>query len=497
MSARTELLDFRTLLKHTLIYGSGVWAGKLIGFVMIPVYTRALRPSDYGVLELISRTTDIIALVLGMGMASALIRFYADGKNDKERARIADTALAFAGGVGLAAAIGFGASSTAISELMFSSAKYALCVRLALIAMGAELCVVAPMALLRIHERSALFTSLVVGRVLVALSLNIYLVVFLQMGVLGIMISNLVGVTLTLAVLIVAVGRSWRPRVDSRLLRAMLAYSLPLVPCSFAMFMLNFGDRYFLRAYWGLQVLGVYSLGYKLCMVMPGLVMEPVGLAWSAVVFTLADRDDAPRIYARYFNAFMFCVVFLGLWLSAISRDLVQVMADRSYWEAYRIVPVVMLGLTAWAASSVFETGILLAKRTYYRTIGHLLSAAMVTGAYVLLVPRYGAMGAAWATVIGFVVMAAATYVFSQRLYPIPYDLRRGSLLMGVAIGLYSIAHLLPGAGIALVLPRTLVVLTCPFILYVMGYFAREDISAVKGVVTSALHKAAAAVGRA
>jgi len=311
------------------------------------------------------------------------------------------------------------------------------------------------------------------------------------------MISNLIGILLTLAALLAAVGRSPRPRIDSRLLRAMLAYSLPLVPCSFAMFVLNFGDRYFLRAYWDLRTLGVYSLGYKLCMVMPGLVMEPVGLAWSAVVFTVADREDGPRIYARYFNAFMFCVVFLGLWLSAVARDLVQIMADRAYWEAYRIVPVVMLGLIAWAASSVFETGILLAKKTYYRTLGHALSAAIVTGAYALAIPRYGAMGAAWATVIGFGAMAAATYAFSQRLFPIPYDLRRAAQLVGVAAGLYAISRLLPGAGLALIVPRTLVVLTCPAILLVTGYFEQENVSAAKEMLRSALRRARVAAGRA
>ena len=490
-------MDFGRLVKHTLVYGSGVWVGKVIGFVMIPIYTRALKPADYGALELISRTTDVVALVLGMGMASALIRFHAEGKSDKERARIASTAMAFAGGIGLVAALGLGTLSTPISALMFESTGYALCLKLALIAMGAELCAAVPMALLRIHERSAAFTGIVLGRLLVALSLNIYLVVILRMGVLGVMISNLIGVLLTLAALLAAVGRSRRPRIDSRLLRAMLAYSLPLVPCSFAMFVLNFGDRYFLRAYWDLRTLGVYSLGYKLCMVMPGLVMEPVGLAWSAVVFTVADREDGPRIYARYFNAFMFCVVFLGLWLSAVARDLVQIMADRAYWEAYRIVPVVMLGLIAWAASSVFETGILLAKKTYYRTVGHALSAVIVTAAYAIFIPRYGAMGAAWATVIGFGAMAAATYAFSQRLFPIPYDLRRAAQLVGVAAGLYAISRLLPGAGLALIVPRTLVVLTCPAILLVTGYFEQENVSAAKEMLRSALRRARVAAGRA
>ena len=58
-------VSFRKLARHILIYGSGVWAGKAIGFIMIPVYTRALNTADYGVLELASRTTDIAALVLG------------------------------------------------------------------------------------------------------------------------------------------------------------------------------------------------------------------------------------------------------------------------------------------------------------------------------------------------------------------------------------------------------------------------------------------------
>lgn len=483
-------MDFRRLLTHALIYGSGVWTGKLIGFVMIPVYTRVLTPSDYGVLELISRVTDVIALVLGMGLAAALIRFHAEGKTDKDCARIANTAITFAGAVGLAAAIALGASSNAISGLMFNSASCALCVRLALIAMGMELCTVAPLALLRVHERSALFALLGVGRLLVALLLNIYLVVILRMGVLGLMVGNLIGVVLLMLVLAVAVGRNWRPRLDPRLLRAMLAYSLPLVPCSFAMFVLNFGDRFFLRAYYGFGALGVYSLGYKLCMVMPGLVMEPIGLAWSAVVFTLADRGDAPTLYARYFRVFTFCVVFFGLWLSAISRDVIAVMADRSYWDAYRVVPVVMLGLCAWGASNVFETGILLSKKTYFRTVGHLSAAAVVMAAYLLLIPQYGAMGAAWATVAGFAAMAAGTYAFSQRLYRVPYDLRRATLLVVAAAGLYTISRLVPGVGAVLIVPRTVIVLALPVVLYQAGYFTKEDISAFTTAVRSVFDRA-------
>lgn len=478
-------MNLRGLVKHTLIYGSGVWAGKIISFIMIPVYTRYLRPADYGVLELISRTTDIAFLVLGMGLASALLRFHAEGKSNQERQRVVDTSIMFAGAVGLVAAAILAAASGPLSVLVLGSLRFSRCFELALIAMGLELCTAVPMVLLRIHERSGLFTAINLGRLVLALSLNIYLVVFLRLGVAGVVTSNLIGITIVLLALGAFARRLWKPAIDMRVLRAMLSYSLPLVPCSFAMFVLNFGDRYFIRAFSGLGVLGVYALGYKICMVMPALVMEPLGLAWSPVVFTVADRSDSGVVYSRFFNGMMFCVVFVCLWLSAIARDLVVIAAPHSYHDASRIVPVVMIGLTAWAAATVFDTGILLRKQTYYRTIAHATAAVAVTGAYLVLIPRYGAMGAAWATVCGFAVMAAATYIFAQKLHPIPFDLPRLALLIAAAAGVYALSQLAPGEGkITTVLLRSAIVLTFPVILYLTSYFHKENIAAAKGLLT-------------
>ena len=68
--------DIFSLVKHTSIYTVGVILSKLVGFVMIPLYTRMLTPADYGVLELMSMTTDVIALLVGLGLSSAVMRHY-------------------------------------------------------------------------------------------------------------------------------------------------------------------------------------------------------------------------------------------------------------------------------------------------------------------------------------------------------------------------------------------------------------------------------------
>ena len=474
-------MNCRKLIRHILIYGSGVWAGKAIGFIMIPFYTRALTPADYGVLELASRTVDIIAMILALGLAAALIRFHADAKTEDASEAVIRTAVVFAGLVGFSAAGVLAVSAGPVSELVIGTARYTLIVRLALVGMGLELATMVPMALLRLREQSALFTAVNLGRLLVALGLNIYLVVIQKMGVVGVFISNLVGVSLVLTVLVLATRRYWRPAIDFGVLRRMTAYSLPLVPSSLAMFVLNFGDRYFLRSCWGLRALGIYALGYKLCLVMPGMVMEPLGLAWSAVMFEVANREDADRLYARYFNGYMFCVVFSSLVIAALSRDLIVVMADPGYGDAWKIVPVVLLGFVAWASVNIFEIAALIEKKTYYRTLSCLTAGAVALAAYALLIPRWGGMGAAWATVLGFAAMSSTAYVFSRRLRPIPYDLRRAAILVALGSVIYGTTAIVPGVGLVQALAKLCIVLLLPALLYAVGYFEPENLAAVFG----------------
>ena len=474
-------MSFHRLVRHILIYGSGVWAGKAIGFIMIPVYTRALSTADYGVLDLAGRTTDIAAIVLGLGMTAAMIRFHAEAKTAEQRDDVIRTAIVAAGFMGMAASVLLALFAEPVSSVIFGSVRYTFVLRLALVAMGLELMTMTPLALLRIHERSALFASINLGRLAVALGLNIYLVVVRRMGVVGVFTSNLVGVSLVVVVLIAATRRYWRPGIDLRTLKRMLAYSIPLVPSSLAMFVLNFGDRYFLRAHCGLSILGVYALGYKLCLVMPALVMEPLGLAWSAVVFEVANRKDAGRVYARYFNGYMFCVAFFSVGLAALSRDVIGVMADPGYGSAWKIVPVVILAFTAWASVNVFEIGALVEKKTWLRTISGVSAAVAALLGYAVLIPRWGAMGAAWATVIGFSTMAVSSYVLSARVHPIPYDLRRAALLISISVVVYGASTLVPGVGVVSALGRGLVVAALPALLWVVGYFEPENAAIVSG----------------
>jgi O-antigen/teichoic acid export membrane protein len=182
----------------------------------------------------------------------------------------------------------------------------------------------------------------------------------------------------------------------------------------------------------------------------------------------------------------MFCVVFFSLALAATAGDMVSIMAERSYFDAWQVVPVVLLGFFAWASVNIFEIGVLLEKKTYYRTFSCLIGAICAIVTYALFIPRWGVMGAAWATVCSFFAMAVSMWIFSNRLHPIPYDLRRTALIIVLAGGVYILTRLLPGYGnMPILIARISIVMLFPGLLYLIGYFEPKNIESAKSAVNS------------
>lgn len=85
--------ELKKILRHALVYGAGNILGKIVGFVMIPVYTRYLTPSDYGVIELLDLTVFILGTLIGYSMTSALVRYYYQYREQSERDSLVCTGL--------------------------------------------------------------------------------------------------------------------------------------------------------------------------------------------------------------------------------------------------------------------------------------------------------------------------------------------------------------------------------------------------------------------
>ena len=470
------LAELKKLGQHTLIYGFGVLMARAIGFFMIPLYTHYLTPRDYGTLELIDLTGYILGYLMGLGLDQSVVRYFYMYDDPKDRATVVSTAAWF-NLLWSALLVAILVPLTQpLSVAIFGSRSYAPLLMLSWASLFVGSIVGLQRSVLRAQLRSLPFMILSLANTLVAVLLNIYFVAVAHIGVRGIIYSGIISSLLVGIYLWIRIVPQVGLRFDPSKLGPMLRFGLPFVPGGIFAFVLNWSDRYFLRLYSSMEAVGLYGLGYKMGMIVAMLVSVPFSLIWNAYIFELEKREHARETYARVATYFIFALIAVALGISVFSRELVMVMADRSYWGAAQVIPVITSAMIFMCSDNVFQVGLLIRGRTGFLSIAKGVAAAFNVVLNVLLIPKYGAMGAAWSTSLSFLLYATGIYLASQRVYPIPFEGSRLVKLGVAAVLVYVPASLLRLESVGLaVLVKAGILLLYPVLLIVMGFLRPEE----------------------
>jgi O-antigen/teichoic acid export membrane protein len=469
--------ELKALLKHTSVYGAGNLLNKLAGFLLIPFYTHYLAPADYGTLELLDLSASLLGLAVMMWMNAAVIRYYYEYEDQKNRNEVVSTALIVASIVGILSAIGGIAFSRQLSALILkSSSSYRYFWPLSITFFFSTLNSVS-FSFLRAKQRSTLVTALSVGSMVLSLSLNIYFIAILKTGVIGILYSGLISTALMAITLTAATVREVKLSFSFEKLKALAIYGAPLVITSFSAFALNFSDRFFLQHFTNVSIVGIYALGYKFGFMLSFLIGQPFHMIWSSRMYEIAKKQDAPALFSRLFRYYGLVLVTVALGLSLIIKDLIRLVAAPAFRDAYKIVPVIALAYVFEGAFRFLVSGLYIEKKTHYLGVISSISLAANLLLNFILIPTYGAMGAAWATALSFLLMAGLGYLVSQRFYATSYQLGAFVVPIAIAAALYSItARLSVSSLVFSAALRILVLLSFPIALFLVGFFKKDEL---------------------
>ncbi|MFW6075583.1 MAG: lipopolysaccharide biosynthesis protein, partial [Chloroflexota bacterium] len=152
--------EVKRIGKHSLVYGAGIVASKLASFLMLPIYTRFLTPADYGVLELLSMTIDVIGTIAGVGLGSAVFKFFEDYDNPDDRNEVMSTSAIGVVGLALVTALLGLTFAPVLNGLILPEHGDPLYFRLFVFIYLAQSCEIVPLFLIRAQERSKLFVTL-------------------------------------------------------------------------------------------------------------------------------------------------------------------------------------------------------------------------------------------------------------------------------------------------------------------------------------------------
>lgn len=425
--------------KQASIYMAGVILNRLASFIMLPIYTSFLTPGDYGVLEMLSVTVEVIGMIGLVGLSSGVFKFHAEYEEAGDKREVLSTAtLGIMGLTSVIASVGILASPL-LSEVVLGSAGRPLYFRLFFLIFLLQQWEVVPMLLLRIQDRAWAFVGVGVARLVSMLTLNVWLVVYEGWGVVGVLTSNVATSMVTSLLLLLymfrTVGRGFsRPKI----LR-MVRYGAPMVLWFLGNFALVFSDRYFLQAYWGVGVVGLYSLGYRFVSLLSSVVFVPFQNVWEPERFRLAklgqDSQEASDTFRQVFTYLNFGLAFAALGLAVFTREVLMVMADPAFHAAYTIVPVLLAAQIIYHWAPFANLGLLLEERT--DTLGRLavVAAGVVILANFLLVPRFGMYGAALASLLAYGTRFILVLRWSQRRFRIRYDWLRVGVTYAIVTG--------------------------------------------------------------
>jgi len=470
------LEHLKKLLKHTTIYGFGSILGKVIGFLLIPLYTHYLTPHDYGVLELLDLTISVLGIFVGLGISAAIFRFYYQYTTEEEKTLVVSTALTFVCVVAVLVVSLAIWKAGLISELVFKNANFAYYFRFMFISFLFSTIASVPEAYIMAEQRSALFTTVTIITLTINLSLNIVVVAVLEKGVLGIVfVSALVRCLNTSFWLFYLVPRI-KLKFSGQMLGEMLKYGIPLIPANGGLFVITFADRFFLSHLATLSSVGIYSLGYKFGYMISLLLIQPFTRIWQAQLFEIAKKNDSDVVFGKIFTYFVFVLVFGSLGLSVFSKEIVWVVSASGFRDAYKVIPLIAGAFLLRGAYIYFQSGIFIRKQTYI--IGLIASAAVPLNLVLnyFLIQEFGHLGAAAAAIATNGFMAGTLLYFSRRVFRIKYEIKRVLRILVVAcILVWASLTVDLGCMVYNISLRAFFVLSFPVVLWLSRFYNEAE----------------------
>jgi len=439
------LNPIKKLAGQTAVYGVSSIVGRIINFLLVPLYTNILSPDDYGLLILMYSYVAVIYVFLIYGMETAYFR-YSELITDKQKVyntsliSILSTSIVFV-------VISFGFSSEIAS--LIKDESYTLFVQWFVIIMALDALVAIPFAKLRAESRPLRFATIKFVNIGVNLGLNLFFILVCpyiiktyssgvvfsfinavfnpELGFVSyVFISNLVASTITIIMLLPEIFKV-QLQFDIQLWKKLFSYAFPIFIIGFAFAMNEMFGRILMNELLPEDIafneIGVYSASIKLAILL-SLFVQAFRYAAEPFFFAQEKEKDSKKVYAQVMKYFVIIMLFASLGI-LLYIDVIKLIIGREFRGAIGVIPILLTGYLFIGIFYNLSFWYKLTNKTSYGAILALGGTLITVVLNFILIPIYGYWGSAWATLACYFSMMVVSYFWGRSVYRIDYDLKR------------------------------------------------------------------------
>ena len=479
------LNSIKTSFKDSIIYGLGNIAVKIIGFLLIPLYTdpKYFSVDDFGIIALLDISGLVLISLMASGLPQSMMRWFWDKDYSTNQKGIFFMTLSFQVLISLLFCLFLFPLSSKVSSLIFDSVDWSKAIRLLILSSALQAINNLINTLMRIQSKSVLFSAANLSKLAIVLFLTIYLIVYRDMGVTGIYLAQVIGNLLFILFLAGYAIKNITPFFSLPLFRSMSHYGFPLLLANFAASALAVIDRYALNSLALLKYVAIYALAYKIATVLKLVIVDSIKMALTPLVFKKINSPDNKRFYSKTMLYSSFVLLLGIITVSLFSYEIIKLISKSTeFWGAYSVVPVLALSVFFMNMRETTSYGLIINKKTSTVGINVVIVSILNILLNILLIPVWNMMGAAVATIVTQFIYWILNYYFSQKEYNIPYEKRK-------VIIMFITGALLSFAGLFLnemsIVPRLMIKITCvlsfPFLLYFFKFYEPYELHAIRG----------------
>jgi O-antigen/teichoic acid export membrane protein len=476
------LSQIKRLGTDTAIYGISTIVGRFLNFLLVPFYTNVLHPGEYGVVSVVYSIIAFLNIVYVYGLESAYFKYSSTSELGTPKENFSTPFVSLLATSALLSGALFWFARPAGALLALPDGLNAV-IPCAAGMLFLDTVAVIPFASLRMERKPGLFATLKILNILVNVGCNLYFLLVLRTGVQGIFFSGVIASGVTVLALLPTILRHFTSRFSAPLYRELLAFGIPYLPAGLATMVIQVVDRPVMRYLTDDATVGIYQANYRLGIFMM-LIVSMFDYAWRPFFLSHASDPEAKPLFARIMTYFVGGGVIVCLGISFFIEDIVRIRVfDRAiihpdYWRGLHIVPVVLLAYLFLGIYNNLVAGVYIEKKTSQLPAITLAGALTNIGANFLLIPLWGMMGGAVATLLAYIVMAAVMYVKGRTFYPVEYEWSRLGKIALAGGAAYALAQV-PVQGSWHLLWNAAALMSFVLFLLVLGFFDPDEKNAI------------------
>lgn len=398
---------YKKLLSNTAIFGIGTFASKVLVLLLMPFYTSILSKAEFGTADLITQTANLLIPLAAIGICDGIFRFALESRLDKRRVLSTGLAILLIGSAVMCGAVQFVRFFDALDN-------YILLITLYVIAANLHL---AFANYIRAQGRNVLFAIQGILNTALTILLNILFLVAFDMGSTGYVLSVVVA-DIVMSLFLLFAARLYKDisvkAIDKKIAGDMLKFSIPYIPTTIMWLITSVSDRYIVTAYRSVEENGLYAAAYKLP-TMLSLVSGVFIEAWHFSAVRDSDDDEKAEFFSTVYDNFIACIFFCASGIIAFSQIFTKILLADSYFDSWRYVPILVIATTFSTFVSFLGSVYFLKKKSALSMLTAAVGAVANIVLNFILIPKYGAMGAAVATFICYLLVYAIRAMDTRR----------------------------------------------------------------------------------